>query len=80
VQYYQGMDRLPRLMPVKELLIFPRDIERSHVDSPTATGLTAERMRTVGPMKKVKWILVNKKGKELSQIQEAVVPEEVPLI
>jgi hypothetical protein len=56
VHYCQGLERLPGLMPVKELLIFPRDIERSHLDSPTATGLTAERMRTVGTMRKIKWI------------------------
>jgi hypothetical protein len=30
-------------------------------------------------MKKIKWILVNKNGKEIPQIQEATVPEEVLL-
>jgi hypothetical protein len=39
VQYYQGLERLPRLMPVRDLSIFPREIERSQLDSPTASEL-----------------------------------------
>jgi hypothetical protein len=79
-QYYQGLEKLPRLMPVRELLIFPGDIERSSMDSSTLTGLTADRMRTVGPMKRIRWIVTGSKGKEISQIQEATIPEDVLLI
>jgi hypothetical protein len=64
-------------MPIRELLIFPKDIERSSMDSPTVTNLAAERMKTVGPMRRVKWMLSGSKGKELSQVQEVAIPEDI---
>jgi hypothetical protein len=76
-QYYQGLEKLPRLMPVKERLIFPKDIERSQMDSPTQTGLVAERIRTVGPMRRIRRMLTGSKGKELSGVQDATIPEDV---
>jgi hypothetical protein len=79
-QYYQGLERLPRLMPVRGLLIFPQDIERPQFDSPAFTGLSAERMRTVRPMKKIRWVLIGSKGKKLSQSQEATIPEDAQLV
>jgi hypothetical protein len=44
VQYYQGAQKLPNLVPAKDVLIFPQEIERSSMDSPTETGITADRM------------------------------------
>jgi hypothetical protein len=79
-QYYQGVQKLPNLAPVKELLIFPQEIERSSLDSPTQTNLTADRMRTVGPMKAIRWSLTGKKNKAVSPAFDAEVPEDVLLI
>jgi hypothetical protein len=79
-QYFQGAQKLPNWAPVRELLIFPQEIERSSMDSPTGTGVTAERMRMVGPLKTITWSLVDKKGKGVSPACDAVIPEDVLLL
>jgi hypothetical protein len=79
-QYYQGVQKLPNLTPAAELLIFPQEIERTSMDSPTETGITAEKMRRVGPMKTIKWTLTDRAGKDASEAVDAVVPEDVTLI
>jgi hypothetical protein len=61
-QYYQGTKKLASLIPAPDLLIFPKEIERSSMDSPTETGIAADPMRKVGPLKTIRWSLVTKKG------------------
>jgi hypothetical protein len=77
VQYYQGQKELPILAAVSEILVFPKQIKRPKSDSPIAITALAPRARNVGPLRKIKWVLVDRVGKGQSEFKDAIVLEDM---
>jgi hypothetical protein len=80
VQYHRGVEELPVLTAVPDLPIFPKSVKLPEGDSPTSTTTRAKPSRTVGPLRKIKWVVVDRGGKAQSEFQDAVVPEDIALI
>jgi hypothetical protein len=56
------------------------DFQRPTDDSPTTTTVTSLGSRKVGPMKKIRWVLVDRGGKGLSEFRDAEIPEDITFI
>jgi hypothetical protein len=80
VQYYRGMEELPVLTAVPDLLVFPKKIKRPEGDSPVQTAASLKSRRTAGPLRKIKWVVVDRAWNAQSKFQDAVVPEDIALI
>jgi hypothetical protein len=72
VQYYQGMEELPAMTVVAELLVFPKNIKRSDMDSPVAETAAAEGMRRVEPLRKIRWEHVDGPDTSQSELTDSV--------